>query len=99
MSGRVTASHDVPGDSAWIPGDGEGSYDDPGVFNFENSALRTDRIGCFVNENGIANTRIVCDKAYIGVLGTGRTCPTSPTGRGGIRGATHPAPPMHPASA
>jgi hypothetical protein len=61
--------HDVPGDAAWVPGDGEGSYDDPGVFNFENEALRTDRIGCFKNENGIANVRVTCDTAYIGVLG------------------------------
>ena len=53
-----------------MPGDGEGNYDDPGVFNFENEALRTDRIGCFKNENGIANVRVTCDKAYIGVLGT-----------------------------
>ncbi len=63
-------SHDVPGDAPWTPGDDVGNYDDPGVFNWENSVLSPDRNGCFRNENGLANVRATCGNAYIGVLGT-----------------------------
>ena len=63
---------DVPGDAAWTPGDGVGNWDDPGVFNWENSALSPNRNGCFRNENGIANVRVTCGPAYIGVLGNGK---------------------------
>ena len=62
---------DQPGETAWVPGDGEGDIDDPGVFNFENEALSPERAGCFLNEDGIANTRVTCG-VYIGVLGTGK---------------------------
>ena len=62
---------DIPGDAPWRPGDGEGSIEDPGVFNWENSVLSPDRSGCFVDENGVANVRATCGNAYIGVLGTG----------------------------
>jgi hypothetical protein len=60
---------DIPGDSAWTPGDGEGNPEDPGVFDWENEALSPERIGCFRNENGIANVRATCGLTYIGVLG------------------------------
>jgi hypothetical protein len=54
----------TPGDTAWAPGDGDVPY----------------RIGCFLNENGIANVRLTCGEypsalgggvTYIGVLGAG----------------------------
>jgi hypothetical protein len=64
-------NRDVPGESGWTPGDGEGSIEDPGVFNWENEALVPERIGCFIDENGTANVRATCGFAYIGVLGTG----------------------------
>ncbi len=64
--------HDKPGDAAWAPGDGVGNWDDPGVFNWENSPMSPSRNGCFRNENGIANVRVTCGNAYIGVLGTGK---------------------------
>ena len=64
-------NQDVPGDSAWTPGDNEGSIDDPGVFNWENSVLSPNRIGCFLDENGTANVRATCANVYVGVLGTG----------------------------
>jgi hypothetical protein len=64
--------HDIPGDAAWTPGDGGEDWDAPGVFNWENSAMSTSRNGCFRNENGIANVRVTCGNAYIGVLGTGK---------------------------
>ena len=63
-------NQDVPGESGWIPGDGELEPTDPDAFNWENSALVTERIGCFRDENGTANVRAVCDASYIGVLGT-----------------------------
>ena len=53
-----------------MPGDGEANYDDPGVFNWENEALMPERIGCFLNDDGIANVRVACGYDYIGVLGT-----------------------------
>ena len=62
---------DIPGEGAWTPGDGEGNYDDPGVFNWENEALSPNRSGCFRDENGVANMRVTCGNAYVGVLGTG----------------------------
>jgi hypothetical protein len=62
---------DIPGEAAWTPGDHEGSFEDPGVFNFENAVLSPNRIGCFRDENGKANVRATCGNAYIGVLGTG----------------------------
>ena len=62
-------NRDIAGESGWIPGDGEADPTDPGVFNWENSALVAERIGCFRDENGVANVRAVCDNAYIGVLG------------------------------
>jgi hypothetical protein len=64
-------NRDIPGESAWTPGDHEGSFEDPGVFNWENAVLSPDRIGCFSDENGSANVRLTCGNAYIGVLGTG----------------------------
>jgi len=64
-------TRDIPGDAPWTPGDHEGSVDDPGVFNWENSVLSPNRSGCFLDENGIANVRATCGNAYIGVLGTG----------------------------
>jgi hypothetical protein len=30
----------------------------------------TGRSGCFLDENGTANVRVVCDSTYVGVLGT-----------------------------
>jgi hypothetical protein len=65
-------NRDKPGEEPWTPGDGEADYDDPGVFNWENSALSPERIGCFLNEDGVANVRATCGYSYIGVLGTGR---------------------------
>jgi len=62
---------DIPGDAPWTSGDGEGSWDDPGVFNWENSALTPNRSGCFRDENGKANVRATCGIAYIGILGRG----------------------------
>ena len=64
-------NRDKPGEEPWVPGDGEADYDDPGVFNWENEALMPERIGCFLNEDGIANVRVACGYDYIGVLGTG----------------------------
>lgn len=66
-----SCARDVPGDSAWTPGDDEGSIEDPGVFNWENSVLSPNRIGCFRDENGNANVRSTCGDTYVGVLGTG----------------------------
>jgi hypothetical protein len=63
---------DVPGETAWTPGDGEGNIDDPGVFNWENSVLSPERSGCFRDENGSANVRATCGDTYIGILGTGK---------------------------
>lgn len=60
---------DKPGEGGYYPGDGEGSLDDPGVFNFENAVLAPQRIGCFLNGDGIANVRLTCGQAYIGILG------------------------------
>ena len=65
-------NRDKPGEEPWVPGDGEANYDDPGVFNWENEALMPERIGCFLNDDGIANVRVACGYDYIGVLGTGR---------------------------
>ncbi len=65
-------SSDVPGEGAWIPGDGIGNYDDPGVFNWENSVLSPARSGCFRNEHGVANVRATCGSIYVGVLGTAK---------------------------
>jgi len=59
----------IPGDGAYTAGDGEGSIDDPGVFNWENSVLSPNRIGCFLDADGNANVRTTCDDVYIGVLG------------------------------
>jgi len=64
-------NRDVPGDAPWTAGDGEGNFEDPGVFNWENSVLTPNRNGCFVDEDGKANVRATCGYAYIGVLGTG----------------------------
>jgi hypothetical protein len=64
-------NRDKPGEEPWVPGDGEADYDDPGVFNWENEALMPERIGCFLNEDGLANVRATCDDAYIGILGKG----------------------------
>ena len=60
---------DRRGEGAYVPGDNEGSIDDPGVFNWENSALMSERNGCFVDDSGNANVRLVCDREYIGILG------------------------------
>ena len=65
-------NRDKPGEEPWVPGDGEADYDDPGVFNWENEALMPERIGCFLNDDGIANVHVACGFDYIGVLGTGR---------------------------
>jgi hypothetical protein len=62
---------DVPGDRPWMPGDNEGSVDDPGVFTWEGHVLSPSRDGCFRDEDGAANVRATCDQAYVGVLGTG----------------------------
>ncbi len=61
----------VPGERAYTSGDGEGRYEDPGVFNWENSVLAPARIGCFREDDGTANVRLTCGQAYIGILGTG----------------------------
>ena len=47
----------VPGDSAYGPGEDEGT------------PLMTWRSGCFHDENGKANLRLICDTTYVGVLG------------------------------
>jgi hypothetical protein len=62
----------ISGDGAYMPGDGEGSIDDPGVFNWENSVLSPSRIGCFRDADGKANVRTTCGDVYIGVLGAAR---------------------------
>jgi hypothetical protein len=54
-----------------MAGDGEADFDDPGVFNWENEAMMPERVGCFRNEDGVANVRATCGAAYIGVLGRG----------------------------
>ena len=68
-AGQCTS--DLPGEEPWMAGDGEGSFEDPGVFNWENSVLAPGRIGCFLDDDGMANVRLTCGNAYIGVLGTG----------------------------
>jgi hypothetical protein len=60
---------DRAGEGAYVPGDGEGNFEEPGVFNWENSALMPERNGCFLDEFHNANVRLVCDRDYIGVLG------------------------------
>lgn len=67
--GAGDCDNDVPGERAWMPGDAEGDINDPGVFNWENSALAPGRIGCFLDENGTANVRVTCGEYYIGILG------------------------------
>lgn len=67
---------DIPGDAPWTAGDGEGNWDDPGVFNFENAVLSPNRSGCFRDENGKANVRATCGTAYVGILGTGKDLST-----------------------
>ena len=64
-------SRDVPGDAPWMPGDNEGSFEDPGVFNWENSVLSPARTGCFADVNGTANVRATCGTLYVGILGAG----------------------------
>ncbi len=59
----------TPGDGAYYPGDGEGTVGDPDVFTWDNKALVTERNGCFLDEFGNANVRLVCDTDYIGILG------------------------------
>jgi hypothetical protein len=66
-----SCGQDIAGESAYTPGDDEGSFEDPGVFNWENSVLSPNRNGCFLDENGTANFRATCGDAYVGVLGTG----------------------------
>jgi hypothetical protein len=50
----------TPGDSAWVPGD----------YEWPEYELMNERSGCFLDENGIANARVLCGGMYIGVLGT-----------------------------
>lgn len=64
-------NRDLPGDAPWLPGDNEGEFTDPGVFNWENSVLSPARTGCFADVNGMANVRATCDAYYIGMLGAG----------------------------
>ena len=62
---------EIPGDAPWTSGDHEGSDEDPGVFNWENSVLSPNRSGCFHDENGSANVRATCGNVYVGILGSG----------------------------
>ena len=63
---------DIPGDSAWTPGDGEGNWSDPGVYNWENYPLSPNRIGCYRDVNGVANVRVTCGDTYVGILGAAK---------------------------
>jgi hypothetical protein len=55
------------GDTSWIPGDGE---DFSTFVEYRGQRYNAERVGCFLNENGIANVRLTCGGAiYIGVLG------------------------------
>jgi len=60
---------DVAGDGAYFPGDGEIPADAPGMFDWEGTALVTQRNGCFLDEFDQANVRLVCENDYIGILG------------------------------
>ena len=58
----------TPGDSSW---DGpEGSEDNAWQVTYGERVYSAARVGCFLNEHGMANVRATCDDAYIGVLGT-----------------------------
>jgi hypothetical protein len=50
----------TPGDTAWMPGD----------YEWPHYGLVDARDGCFLDENGIANVRVLCGGMYVGVLGT-----------------------------
>jgi hypothetical protein len=59
------------GDTSYVPGDGErGTGEDHWVVEYRGEFFNADRLGCFVNENGVANVRVTCsDGVYVGVLG------------------------------
>ena len=57
-----------PGDTAAFPGDGESRE-----FEYRGEFYHFVRSGCFHNELGFANVRVLCDSGtYVGVLGHGR---------------------------
>lgn len=69
--------HGIPGETAWTPGDGEGSIEDDSAIVVDGQALVRYRSGCFHDENGTANYRATCwgladEGVYVGVLGRGR---------------------------
>lgn len=56
------------GDAPWRPGDGGSTG--VGTIAVEGGAiLAVGRVGCFLNENDIANVRLTCGSMYVGVLG------------------------------
>lgn len=60
------------GDHAWTPGDN--AYREPteGMIEFGGHVLVTARFGCFVNDLGFANVRVVCGSLLVGLLGNDR---------------------------
>jgi hypothetical protein len=57
-----------PGEAASFPSDGESRE-----FEYRGEFYNFVRSGCFHNERGFANVRVLCDSAiYVGVLGHGR---------------------------
>ncbi|MFI5292799.1 MAG: hypothetical protein ACHQ02_08010, partial [Candidatus Limnocylindrales bacterium] len=57
------------GDAAWMPGDPKAAKDSERVNAGTSGPMFVGRIGCFLNENGIANVRLTCGATYVGILG------------------------------
>jgi hypothetical protein len=57
------------GDAAWMPGDQKAGKDSDRVNVDGTGPWVVGRIGCFLNENGIANVRLTCGTTYLGILG------------------------------
>jgi hypothetical protein len=58
----------TPADGSW---DGpDGSEDNGWTLTYHEHVYSAARLGCFLNEHGMANVRATCDGDYIGVLGT-----------------------------
>lgn len=59
------------GDRAWQAGDGTSGPATERVSNDAAKDLVVGRIGCFYDENGTANVRVVCGTTSVGLLGRG----------------------------
>jgi hypothetical protein len=57
------------GDRAWTPGDDVGQLTAAEGVMLDGEVYALSREGCFIDENGHANSRATCGRRYIGVLG------------------------------